>query len=145
MNEIPEPGRATMLLRGCTRRCPRCGSGRLFHRWFVMVEECSGCGLHFEREPGYWVGAMAMNIIAVGGIFAVVFVTLLALTLPDIPVIPLLATLVPIAALGPIALYPFSKTLWSRGGPRLPARPGRPRARGRPISPSISGPGGTLT
>lgn len=53
-----------------------------------------------------------MNIIAVGGIFAVVFVTLLALTLPDIPVIPLLATLVPIAALGPIALYPFSKTLW---------------------------------
>lgn len=77
-----------------------------------MVDDCPGCGVHFEREPGYWVGAMAMNIIAVGGLFAVVFVALLALTIPEIPVAPLLAVLVPIAALGPLVFYPFSKTVW---------------------------------
>ena len=77
-----------------------------------MVDDCPGCGLHFEREPGYFVGAMAVNIMAVGALFAVVFITLLALTLPDVPVAPLLAVLVPIAALGPLVLCPFSKTIW---------------------------------
>ena len=77
-----------------------------------MVDDCPACGLHFEREPGYWVGAMAMNIVVVGGVFAVVFVVLLALTIPDIPVATLLAVLVPLAALGPVFFYPFSKTVW---------------------------------
>lgn len=77
-----------------------------------MVETCPGCGLRFEREPGYWVGAMAMNILVVGGLFAAVFIVLLALTIPEVPVVPLLTVLVPIAALGPVVFYPFSKTIW---------------------------------
>ncbi len=78
-------------------------------RW---CEDCPNCGLHFEREPGYFAGALAINIIAVGGLFAIVFVALLALTIPDVPVLPLLIVLVPIMVFGPIVFYPFSKTLW---------------------------------
>ena len=70
------------------------------------------CGLHFEREQGYWAGALAINIIATGGLFAIVFVALLAVTIPDVPVVELLIVLVPIALLGPIVYYPFSKTVW---------------------------------
>lgn len=77
-----------------------------------MVEDCPGCGLHFEREPGYWTGALAMNIIITGGVFAITFVVVLALTIPDVPVVPLLAVLVPLTILLPIAAYPISKTLW---------------------------------
>jgi uncharacterized protein (DUF983 family) len=77
-----------------------------------MVEDCPNCGLHFEREPGYFAGALAINIIAVGGLFAILFVALLALTIPDVPVLPLLIVLVPIMVIGPIVFYPFSKTLW---------------------------------
>lgn len=106
------PSRPTVLARGFTRRCPRCGSGHLFHRYFTLIEDCPRCGLHFEREPGYWAGALAINIVCVGGLFAVVFVTLIALTIPNIPVIPLLVVLVPITAVGPVVWYPFSKTLW---------------------------------
>lgn len=101
-----------MLWRGLTRRCARCGSGKLFRRWFHMVDDCPGCGLHFEREQGYWTGALAINIIATGGLFAILFVTLLAITIPDVPVVPLLLILVPEAILGPIVYYPFSKTVW---------------------------------
>jgi len=101
-----------MMTRGLTRRCARCGHGRLFHGYFHMVDECPGCDLHFEREPGYWAGALAINIMATGGLFAVVFVALLAVTIPKVPVAPLLAVLVPIAVLGPIVYYPFSKTVW---------------------------------
>jgi uncharacterized protein (DUF983 family) len=101
-----------MLWRGATRRCARCGSGKLFKHWFKMVDDCPRCGLHFEREPGYFAGALAINLILVGGLFAIVFITMLALTIPDIPIGLTLAVCLPIVALGPIVAYPFSKTLW---------------------------------
>jgi uncharacterized protein (DUF983 family) len=97
---------------GFTLRCARCGSGHLFRRYFVMRAECPRCGLHFEREQGYWTGALACNMIATGGLFAIIFVAVLVLTLPDIPVIPVLAVTLPIMAFGPIVFYPFSKTIW---------------------------------
>ncbi len=101
-----------MLGRGFAKRCARCGSGHLFRGWFTIVDDCPRCGLHFEREPGYWAGALAINIMATGGLFVVVFVALLIATIPDVPVVPLLAILLPIAALGPVVYYPFSKTVW---------------------------------
>jgi uncharacterized protein (DUF983 family) len=101
-----------MLWRGLTKRCARCGSRHLFRRWFTMVSDCPRCGLHFEREAGYWAGALAINLIIVGGVFVVAFVILLVLTVPDVPVAPVLAVLVPLAVIGPMIAYPFSKTLW---------------------------------
>jgi uncharacterized protein (DUF983 family) len=107
-----QPSRARMLWRGATKRCPRCGSGHLFHRWFVMVPDCPRCGLHFEREAGYWTGAMAFNVIVVGGGFTFLFVIAIALTIPDVPVVPLLAIFVPYMLIAPLVVYPFSKTIW---------------------------------
>lgn len=106
------PSRSKILWRGITRRCARCGSGHLFQRYFKMVPDCPSCHLHFEREPGYFTGALAINVIAVGGLFTFVFVALLIATVPKIPVVPILAVLIPIVALGPIVFYPFSKTIW---------------------------------
>jgi uncharacterized protein (DUF983 family) len=100
------------LWRGATRRCARCGGGKLFKRYFTMVPDCPRCGLHFEREQGYWTGALAFNMIMTGGIFAVVFVAMLIVMIPDVQPLPLLLVCVPIVALGPIILYPFSKTMW---------------------------------
>jgi len=45
------------------QRCPRCRFGGIFHysifRGFPkMCERCSICDLRFEREPGYFLGAM---------------------------------------------------------------------------------------
>jgi len=90
------PSRTRMLLRGATRRCPRCGSGKLFHKWFKMVPDCPRCGMHFEREEGYWTGAIAVNTIIVGAIFTIVFVTAMALTIPDIPWVTILMAVIPI-------------------------------------------------
>ena len=101
-----------MLRRGFTRRCARCGSGKLFRHWFHMVEDCPRCGLHFEREQGYFAGALAINLVLVGGVFAVVFITILVLTIPDLPIALTLAVCIPIVAIGPIIAYPFSKTIW---------------------------------
>jgi uncharacterized protein (DUF983 family) len=112
-SQIPvDPGRGKVLWWGATRRCARCGSGHLFRHYLQMVPDCPRCGLHFEREHGYFAGALAINIMAVGGLFAILFVTLLAITIPDVPVLPIILILLPVAALGPIVYYPFSKTVW---------------------------------
>jgi uncharacterized protein (DUF983 family) len=106
------PSKSRMLWWGFTKRCPRCGSGHLFRRWFTIVEQCPRCGLRFEREEGYWAGALAINIGAAIAVFVLVFVVGIALTAPDIPVVELLAVLIPLMILVPIVYYPFSKTLW---------------------------------
>ncbi|MBI2555767.1 MAG: hypothetical protein HYV92_15375 [Candidatus Rokubacteria bacterium] len=60
-----EPGRiAQSLLRGIRLRCPRCGHAPIFRGWFVLLARCPLCGLAFEREPGYFVGAMYVNYAA---------------------------------------------------------------------------------
>jgi uncharacterized protein (DUF983 family) len=106
------PSRGQMLWWGATRRCARCGSGHLFRRWFTIVDDCPRCGLHFEREQGYWAGALAINIGIAAVTFVLAFAVGVALTAPDIPVGPLLAVLIPLMIVVPTLAYPFSKTIW---------------------------------
>jgi uncharacterized protein (DUF983 family) len=112
MRPVPPATKAQMLWRGCTKRCPRCGGGHLFHRWFEIVDDCPTCGLHFEREEGYWAGALAINIAVAAAVFVVVLVVALAFTVPDVPVVEILAVLIPLMIILPIVSYPFSKTIW---------------------------------
>ncbi len=48
------------------QRCPRCRQGAiyrcpLFRGWLAMHERCPVCNLKFEREQGYFVGAMYVS------------------------------------------------------------------------------------
>jgi uncharacterized protein (DUF983 family) len=48
------------------QRCPRCRVGQIFHHCIFlgfpkMREECSVCHLRYEREPGYFLGAMYIS------------------------------------------------------------------------------------
>jgi uncharacterized protein (DUF983 family) len=51
------------MLRG---RCPRCGEGAIFppllsRRALAMYSHCPVCGLDYEPEPGYFLGAMYVS------------------------------------------------------------------------------------
>ena len=42
-----------------TMRCPVCREGKVFANNFLKMHTlCPTCGLKFEREPGYFLGAM---------------------------------------------------------------------------------------
>jgi uncharacterized protein (DUF983 family) len=43
------------------QRCPRCLQGQVFATLFRMHEQCPVCRLPFEREPGYFTGAMYLS------------------------------------------------------------------------------------
>jgi uncharacterized protein (DUF983 family) len=102
-----------MLARGAVRRCPVCGRGRLFRRWFTMVERCPRCGLRFERVEGHWVGSLGLNTIVSFVTLFVVVVVGLVLSHPDFEVAPLLVAGTATAVLVPLGFFPFSRTLWT--------------------------------
>ncbi len=43
------------------QRCPRCRRGRVFRGSLEMNPTCPECGLVFEREQGYFLGAMYVS------------------------------------------------------------------------------------
>lgn len=47
--------------RALRLRCPLCGEGEMFSGWFSMLANCKSCGLRYEREPGYYLGASYVN------------------------------------------------------------------------------------
>lgn len=62
------------LARGARRRCPHCGRGRIFGRWFTVNERCSVCGLRFEQSPGdTWALWVIGDRVFVGLVIILVF------------------------------------------------------------------------
>jgi len=98
--------------RALRRRCPRCGSGSIFAGYTRLRDRCPACGLRFERQEGYWVGAMAVNTAVTIAVYAVTFVSAIVLTWPDPPWVPIAVGTVALNAVFPIVFYPWSKTLW---------------------------------
>lgn len=111
--EPPALTTGRLLRRGIARRCPVCGGGRLFRRWFTIVERCPRCGFPLERIEGHWIGALGMNTIVTSGAVLVAVVVGVALTHPDGPVGVAVGLVVTTAVVVPLAFYPVSKTLWS--------------------------------
>ncbi len=108
-----QPRTSTLLVRGATRRCPACGSGRLFKRWMTIKESCPRCGLRFERIEGHWIGALGINTVVSFGAILICLAVGLGVTLPNPPVVPLVLLNVAVAVIVPLAFYPVSRTLWT--------------------------------
>ena len=109
----PKVGMATVLLRGLRKRCPRCGERDIFVSWFRLHRECPRCQLRFEREEGGFLGAMTLNYLVAIGALVVMLAICVALTVPDVPVVPLLLASAVVLVVLPLWFYPRSKVLWA--------------------------------
>jgi uncharacterized protein (DUF983 family) len=105
-----------MLGRGLLKHCPICGTGRLFTRWFRMKERCPGCGYRFEREEGFFLGAYVINLAIAQGLVILLAIVPLIVRLagdPDASIWPFVVGGLLGAIVGPVVLYPWSKTIWT--------------------------------
>jgi len=61
---IKKPNMVSAILH---EKCPHCGQGHVFQKQSnpfkmpVMNERCSECNYKFDREPGYFLGAMYIS------------------------------------------------------------------------------------
>src|SRR5690606_3167386 len=84
----------------------------LFRRWFTMVDTCPGCGLEFDREPGWVLGAMTLNTALTFVAMLAVMITGFALTYEDFATLEITLLAGAAAVVTPVVGYPFSKTTW---------------------------------
>jgi hypothetical protein len=77
-----------------------------------MTPECPYCGYHYEREEGYWVGAMIVATAVTETLFGILFVAVLVATLPDVQWLPVLIVGAVTNVLVPVFFYPLAKTTW---------------------------------
>ena len=98
--------------RAALLRCPRCGRGPVFRRFFFMNETCRSCDLAFDRGVGYWLGAMMFNM-AFGfvAVIGAILITLLA-TSPDPNWDLTIFVGIAVGVLAPLLFFPYSRTLW---------------------------------
>ena len=101
-----------MLTRALRRRCPLCGFKPVFDGWFALKPRCPDCNFSYEREEGYWVGALIANIAAAEGFFALLLVGGIVLTYPETPWTALMFGGAFVMVVLPIIFYPLSKMLW---------------------------------
>jgi thioredoxin 1 len=93
------------------QRCPRCWKGRMFSHGLTMNDPCPECSLIFQREEGYFLGAMYVSYGISSVLLTVFFFTLQALLpgwngllLAGLAVIPYLP-FIP-------AVFRYSRLLW---------------------------------
>jgi len=105
-------GRLFMLLlrRGLRQRCPVCGRGKIFAGFIKTYEKCPVCGFEFEREPGYYTGAMAINLVVSELLIAIIAVPLAASQAVPVSTLIILGVTLPI--LLPVLFYRPTKSLW---------------------------------
>jgi uncharacterized protein (DUF983 family) len=111
----PAAGPPTLLARlGAVvrQRCPRCCRGQMFKGSFAMNDPCPVCGLLFQREEGYFLGAMyvsyLLSSVLLGGFFV-----LACLLLPGWnPMLLVLAAALPYLPLTP-AVFRYSRVIWT--------------------------------
>lgn len=75
-----------------------------------MNPACAHCGVKFEREQGYFIGAIYINYAATVGIAVPGFFLLDAFT--DITINQQLALWVPFAVIFPLLFFHHSRSLW---------------------------------
>jgi uncharacterized protein (DUF983 family) len=112
MGSIQRIGR--ILSRGVRLRCPRCGSAGMFSGFFSMRTCCPGCNLVFEREPGYFIGAMYINyamttLIAIAGFFTLDVLTDVLTALALSPQLVLWGVF---SVFFPLVFFRYSRSVW---------------------------------
>ena len=122
-------------LRAMLRQlCPRCREGKIFHgslfRGFPkMRETCPVCGLKFEREQGYFLGAMYISYAI--ALLAISALSLLVWKMSDLPFesIVFWGFILFLPLVPPITL--FSRVLWIYLDRSIDPDPQKPSPTGR--------------
>jgi uncharacterized protein (DUF983 family) len=101
-----------IFLRGLHGACPNCGGPLVFDRALRLREKCPvpGCGLRWQRSPGYYLGAMVWNYaLTVALALPIVLEALVARWISQTTAVVLAVAL---ALILPVFFYKAAWSLW---------------------------------
>ena len=98
------------FLRFIKLLCPACGRSSIVLKPFRIRHHCSSCGALFQREDGFFVGAISVNVVTTELIILMIYTLSLPLLAGSFEMI--LAVLLVVALVFPIAFYHHSWSLW---------------------------------
>ncbi|HKY52117.1 MAG TPA: DUF983 domain-containing protein [Candidatus Limnocylindria bacterium] len=93
-----------------TLRCPRCLDGRVWRRFLSMNAACPVCGFVFDRESGYFAGAMVVSYALAVPILAAMVIALILVAGFD-PVLALVIGNTAYLVLVPF-IFRYSRVVW---------------------------------
>ena len=101
------------MRRALTRRCPYCGGGGIYKGYLELRDSCPTCGVRFEREEGYFLGAYALNLVVaeILGLGLAIFL-IFGTALRDADLIWQEIIAVGLAIAFPLLFFPYSRTVW---------------------------------
>src|SRR5437588_10312796 len=106
----PKPSLSAIILRCAWLKCPVCGRASIARKFFHIRHHCPACHALFQREEGFFVGALSINVVTTELVtLAVYMFCQLALGLRDQLLWPVTFA---VALLFPIAFYHHSWSLW---------------------------------
>jgi uncharacterized protein (DUF983 family) len=99
-----------VLSRAIRLRCPACGKGPLYKSLLDTYKGCSKCGMLFEREQGYFVGAVYVNVMVT--LFLIVSTYLITIIVaPDYDSGVQIVLFVMALAI-PLSLFRHARSIW---------------------------------
>ena len=99
-----------MLIRGLKLRCPDCGEASIYQSLTRVRHHCPNCGLVFQREQGYFIGAIYVNVIATESLLFTALVASLFLAPSGDAVI--YEVFLVLAVVLPLLFFRHSRSLW---------------------------------
>ncbi|PYS93607.1 MAG: hypothetical protein DMF64_04200 [Acidobacteria bacterium] len=99
-----------LILRCARLRCPVCGRASIGQKPFRIRHHCPACNALFQREEGFFVGALSINVVTTELVVLIGYMFCqLVLGLRDEWLWPITFA---VALLFPIAFYHHSWSLW---------------------------------
>lgn len=99
-----------LLLRCLRLRCPVCGGSSVFERRFHVRHHCPSCRALFQREDGFFVGAIVVNIIITELLIIAIYVACLLFISDRFQLILTILFIFGISF--PVAFYHHSWSVW---------------------------------
>ena len=91
-------------------RCPVCGSASIVKAPFRIQNECSSCRVVFQREQGFFVGAILVNVVTTELVILLAYMASLPVINAHYQLV--LAMLFVIAFTFPVVFYHHSWSIW---------------------------------
>lgn len=112
-----KPIKGNLVMMILKEKCPHCGKSDVYQKkkhFFelpVMKDRCDNCNYYFDREPGYFLGAMYISY-GLAVLQGIITFLLLYTFLPDIPTLWTVLIILAVIFLFSLKNYKLSRIIY---------------------------------